>query len=173
MRKCKCSMDLVHTASNVCHFVILMLKTIFLSHFLLPQLQMEKLVEFPRHSGPCSSPQTQTKFGAATESHAVSNAGRKFPLNKPSGPIPSGGLQTASPLGRVSTEKSTSLPYQLPTSEVRPVISSGLPTSHMGRDSSLALPRVERPPFRLDGRSNGFSYTSQVQGNPCFSVAID
>ncbi|KAM7498936.1 hypothetical protein LguiA_023350 [Lonicera macranthoides] len=139
------------------------LKMSIAEKLLLSKRKMEKLVEFPQHSGPCSSPQTQTKLGAATESHAMSNAGRKFPLNRPSGPIPSGGLQTASPLGHVSTAKSTSLPYQLPTSEVRPVISSGLPASQMGRDSSLALPRVERPPFRLDGRSNGSSYTSQVQ----------
>ncbi|XP_057474781.1 uncharacterized protein LOC130762923 [Actinidia eriantha] len=81
-------------------------------------------------------------------------------------PISAGGLQHASPLGHVSAANSASLPYQLPASEVRTTPgSSGLPTSLLGRDSSSTpLPRVDRPHFRLDPRSNG-SIAPQIQVN--------
>lgn len=91
---------------------------------------------------------------------------RTFSAEK-SSPVPSSlGFQ---PSGPVSTAISTSLPYQLPTSEVRPPVSSGLPSSDIGKHA-LAFPRVERPYFSLNGKSSGISYTSQVQGNiflPC------
>ncbi|CAK9165486.1 unnamed protein product [Ilex paraguariensis] len=104
------------------------------------------------------SQRLQTNSGAATENRGTSHAVRMFPSDKPS-PVSSGGFQP------VSAANSTSLPYQLPTSEVRPMVSSGLTSSHLGRDSSLELPKVERPHFRLDERSNGSSYVLQAPAN--------
>lgn len=134
---------------------------------------MEKSEEFALHSATYSSQRLQTNVGSAAESRGTSHAVRMFSSEKQSqAPNSSGGFQPASTLGHVSATNSTPLPYQLPTSEVRPVISSGLPSSHIGRDSSsLALPRADRPHFRLDVKSNGASYTSQVQGKFCFSLA--
>lgn len=94
------------------------------------------------------------------------HAARIFPSDKPSNPpIASGGIPASSPLGHVSPAISTSLQHQLPTNEVRPaMVSRGLPSSHLGRDSSsLPLPKVERPQFKSDGGSNGSSFASQVQ----------
>ncbi|KAK9268865.1 hypothetical protein L1049_001389 [Liquidambar formosana] len=101
-----------------------------------------------------SSQRLQTSFGPAAESRGTSNNVRVFPSDKSSHPpVSSGGFPTTSPLGHVSAATSTSLPHQLPTNEVRSsMVSSGLPSSQSGRDSSsLALPRVERVHFRLDG----------------------
>lgn len=113
---------------------------------LVTKHQMEKSSQVPMHStAPCSSPQTQMNL---PESHQTANAGRSFHLN---GPKITTGLQPASSFGQVSTVKTASLPYQLPKSEVRPAISTGLPT------------RVDGSQFRLDGRSNGSSFTPQIQ----------
>ncbi|KAA8523629.1 hypothetical protein F0562_010052 [Nyssa sinensis] len=134
---------------------------------LLTKRKMEKSVEFSLHSATLSSQRLQTNSSAAAESRGTSNMARMFTADKPNqAPISSGGFQPVSPLGHVSASKSTSLPSQLPASEVRSsMVSSGLPSGHLGRDSSsLMVPRVERAHFRLDGRSNG-SYTSQVQAN--------
>ncbi|KAI8005797.1 putative BPI/LBP family protein [Camellia lanceoleosa] len=109
----------------------------------------------------------QKNSGAVPESHRASHTTRMFPSDKPNHAlISSGGFQPCSPLG-VSAANSTSLPYQLPASEVRTSsVSSGLPTNLPGGDSSSSmLPRVERPHFRLDPRSNGSSHTLQIQAN--------
>lgn len=140
----------------------------FFTLSLLLFLQMEKSEEFSLHSAPYSPQRLQTNLGAAAESRGTSHAIHTFPTDKP-GHAP-GGFQPASPLGHVSAVKSTSKPYQLPTSEVRPTVSSGLPSSHLGRDSSSqASARFERPHF---GRPNGSSYTPQVKGNPCCLLAV-
>lgn len=134
---------------------------------LLTKRKMEKSEEFSLHSAPYTSQQSQTKLAAAAENHGTSHAVRMFPSDKPNhAPTSSGGFHPASPLAHVSSSNSTSLPYQLPTSEVRPMVSSGISSSHLRKDSSsLSMPRFERPHFRLDGSSNGASYTSQVQAN--------
>ncbi|GFZ07394.1 RING/FYVE/PHD zinc finger superfamily protein [Actinidia rufa] len=119
---------------------------------LLTKQKMGKSEEFSLRTGTHSSQRLQTNLGAADK-----------PIHAP---IPSGGFQPASPLGHVSAANSASLPYQLPASEVRTTPgSSGLPSSLLGRDSSSTpLPRVDRPHFRLDPRSNG-SITPQSQVN--------
>ncbi|KAL0320840.1 UNVERIFIED_CONTAM: PHD finger protein [Sesamum radiatum] len=75
-------------------------------------------------------------------------------------PTSSGNFQSASPSVCSTAVNSTSLPYQLPTNDIRPVVSNALPLGHLG---SAALPRVDRPNLRSDGRSNGLSHASQVQ----------
>lgn len=95
---------------------------------------------------------------SSVESHS---GVRTFSTEKPSPVASPLGIQPSGPAAI-----STSLPYQLPTSEVRPPVSSGLPSSDIGKHASaLAFPRAERPYFSLNGISSGISYTSQVQGN--------
>lgn len=88
---------------------------------------------------------------------------RIFPSDKSSNLPISGAIPASSPLGHTSPATSTSLP----TNEVRPVmVSRGLPSSNLGRDSSsLPLQKVEKPQFKSDGGLNGSSFASQVQGN--------
>lgn len=133
----------------------------------LAQQKMEKSVEFSQHSATYSSQRLQTNLAGSTESRGASHAVRMFTSDKPShAPVSSKSFQHPSHLVHASPANSTSLPYQLPTSEVRPVVPSVLPGSHLGRDSSsLALPRVDRSHFRLDVRSNGSPYSSQAQAN--------
>lgn len=125
---------------------------------------MENSEKYAPQSPKFMSPTAESNI-CSVESHS---GVRTFSAEKPS-PVPSSlGFQ---PSGPVSTAISTSLPYQLPTSEVRPTVSSGLTSSDIGKHASaLAFPRAERPFFSLNGKSSGISYTSQVQGNifsPC------
>lgn len=126
---------------------------------------MEKSAEFAVHSALHSSQRSQANVGSASESGS-SHAVRMLTSQKPSQmPTASVGLQPASQLARVSATNSTALPYQLPTSEVRPLVPGEIPSSHVGRDSSsLALPRTERPHFNSDMKFNG-AYPSQPKGN--------
>ncbi|XP_044462951.1 uncharacterized protein LOC123193925 [Mangifera indica] len=108
----------------------------------------------------------QTSFGATADSRGVPNTVRIFSSDKSglSPAIHSGSFPASSPPAHVSAATSSSIPYHLPTSEVRtPTISTG---SHMGKDSSSSvLPRIERAQSKLDGVSNGSSYGTQVQAN--------
>lgn len=131
---------------------------------LLSKRKMEKAEDFTLPSAQHSSQRLHTKSGVAVENRASTPAGRVFATDKSSYiPISSGSFQP-SPLGHVAGTTLTSLPYQLPTSEVRPTAPSGLPSSNMARDAiPVPLPRIERS--RLDGRPNGSLPTSQVQAN--------
>lgn len=106
----------------------------------------------------------QTSLNSAAESRGSSHAARMIPSDKPNhAQVSTGGLSTSLPLGHVSTTP-TSVQHQLPTNEVRaPVFSSGLPSSHLGKDSTSALPRVERTQVKQDAGPS--SYASQGQGN--------
>ncbi|CAI9088321.1 OLC1v1022624C1 [Oldenlandia corymbosa var. corymbosa] len=125
--------------------------------FLLSKRKMEKADEL----APSAANLSQRLHGnpaAATESRATVPAGRS-----PHFPIPTGNFQP-SPLYHVAGSNSTSIPYQLPTSEVRPVGASGLTSGHTGKDStSVALTRIDRPHVRSDGKPNGPAPTSHVQ----------
>lgn len=128
---------------------------------------MEKAEDFSLPSTQHSS-RLHPNSGTAVESRNASHPVRTSQLDKSSHmSISSGSFQVASPLAHSTTLNSTSLPYQLPTSEIRPIVSSALPSSHL---NSAALPRIDRPQLRSDGRSNGSSHPSQVQGktNSCF-----
>ncbi|KAL3508436.1 hypothetical protein ACH5RR_027837 [Cinchona calisaya] len=133
--------------------------------FLLSKRKMEKAEEFTLPSAQ-NSQRLHPNSGVAVEYRATSPAGRVFATDKPGhAPISSGTFQT-SPLGHVTGTNISSLPYQLPTSEVRPMAPNALPFSHLGRDSTpVTLARIDRPHFGLDGRPNGSSHTSQVQAN--------
>lgn len=133
---------------------------------LFSKRKMEKTDDFSQPSVPNSSRRQHGISAGAVESRGPSPAVRGFPSDK-SGhtPIPAGSFQPASPLVHAVGINSTSSSYQLPTSEVRPVVSGGLTPNHPVKDStSAALPRVDRSQFRLDGRPNG-SHQSQLQAN--------
>ncbi|GMP52321.1 hypothetical protein CsSME_00018195 [Camellia sinensis var. sinensis] len=121
---------------------------------LFTKQKMEKSEEFSVRTATHSSQRVQTNLGTAAESRGALHTTKMFPSDKPSpAPNSSGGFQPASPLVHVKAANSTSLPYQLPASEVRTsVVSSGLPTSLLGRDSSSSvLPRVlPHPSVKVD-----------------------
>ncbi|GFP87511.1 phd finger protein at3g20280 [Phtheirospermum japonicum] len=123
---------------------------------LVSKRKMEKAEEFSLPSTPHSS-RLQPNTGASVESRSALHP---VQMSQPVSAGP-GSFQSASPLGHRSTVNSTSLPYQLPTSEIRPVGSSSLPSSQ----SSASLPRVDRLHLRSDGRPNGSSHPAQPQAN--------
>ncbi|KAL3364691.1 hypothetical protein AABB24_013463 [Solanum stoloniferum] len=124
--------------------------------------KMEKAQEFSLPSASYPSQRSQIAVGTATESHNASHI-KMFP--QPSHAVnSSGSLQPASPMERGTPISSASLPYQLPTSEVRPLITSGVVSGNLVRDSSsVAPPRVGRHHFQMDGRQSGSSHALQVQ----------
>ncbi|KAE9456467.1 hypothetical protein C3L33_11554, partial [Rhododendron williamsianum] len=134
---------------------------------LLAKQKMEKSDEFSLRNGTQSSQRLQANMGATAESRGASHATRMFPSDKPNhGQATSGAFQSASSLGHVSAANSTSLPYQLPASEVKQSLAStGLPPSLLGRDSSTTATKVDRLHMRSDPRSNGSSYTLRNQVN--------
>lgn len=125
---------------------------------------MEKTQEFSLPSASYPSQRSQTAMGTAIESRKASHI-RMFP--QPSHAVDSSGnLQPASPMGRGTPVSSASFPYQLPTSELRPLITSGVVSGNLLSDSSsVAPPRVGRPHFQMDGWQSGSSHALQVQGN--------
>ncbi|XAR56744.1 hypothetical protein NMG60_11037329 [Bertholletia excelsa] len=135
---------------------------------LLTKQKMEQSRELSSHPAKHSSQRLQKNLGPAAERSSASHATKMFPSDKPnSAVISSGGLQQSSAFGHVSAASSTSLSYQLPASEVRTsMVSNGLLTTLPGWDSSSpALPRAERPHFRMDLRSDSSAYSSHVQAN--------
>lgn len=130
---------------------------------------MEKLEDFSA-STPHTSRHAQMNSSAALDIRGKSHTARTSQLDKPSHVrMSSGSFQSASPLGHLIKANSTSSPYQLPSSEIRPMVSSALPANHLGPAS---LPRVDGPHPRLDGRSDGSSHPSQVEGNANFLLLI-
>ncbi|KAJ8560978.1 hypothetical protein K7X08_027168 [Anisodus acutangulus] len=131
---------------------------------LIAKEKLGKTAEFSVPAAAYSSQRPQANMAIAIENRGPSHV-RKFPPEKASHVVnPSGSFQPASPLVHGTPASSAPLPYQLPTSEVRPVISSGVVSGNPVRDSSLvALPRVERPNFRMDAQPNGSSHMLQVQ----------
>ncbi|CAA3032496.1 phd finger [Olea europaea subsp. europaea] len=124
---------------------------------------MEKSEDFSLPSTPHSSQRQQVNSRAGAETYGSPHGVRMSQSDKPSHTsISSGSFQSSSPLGHGTPTNSTSSTYQLPNSEIRPGVSSALPSSHL---VSPALPRVDRPLARLDGRQNGSLYPSQDQVN--------
>ena len=130
---------------------------------------MEEAKKFSASSTPSTthtSQPLQTNIGGPVDNRVPSHVVRIFPSDKSSHPaIPSMGTVVPIP-AHVSAGSSAALQYQVTGNEVRPPVVSGvMPGSHLGRNaSSLALPKVEHPQFKVDGGSNGSPYMLQVQG---------
>ncbi|KAD1761774.1 hypothetical protein R6Q59_009626 [Mikania micrantha] len=117
--------------------------------------KMEKSEVFPLHSNMYTPPRLQSNLSGPAESHGTPNAVRMFPSDKANhAHVSSGSYQNHSNAVHASATNSRTLPYQLPTSEVRPGVSNILPVS-----------RADRSHFRIDGGANGSPYTSHSQGN--------
>lgn len=115
---------------------------------LFTKRKMEESKEFAARSVSYSSP----RYNPAAENRS----GRVFPSDKTSHAV----IQPASNLGYVSATTSTPSSFHSATNEVRPsMVPSNLPTS----TTHLAAP------FRLDAKSNGSAFASQVQAN----VSVD
>lgn len=111
------------------------------------------------HASTYASPRLQSNVGVA----AAPNSGRMFPSDKAiPASISSGNFKHPSNAVHATAANPRALPYQLPTSEVRPGVSNSLPGS-----------RAERPHFRIDGGANGSPYP-QPQGTTFlpFSVMV-
>ncbi|XP_042477773.1 uncharacterized protein LOC122059156 [Macadamia integrifolia] len=152
---------------------------------LMTKRKMEEPNRFAGQSGTYSSQSSQVGFSATVESHGtLSQAAHIFPPGKPcptpvsvgvfqSGPttVHVSALSSTSSKNHVSALSSTSSKNQLPVNEVQPsVVSRGLSSSSLEKDSSLTLPRTEAAHFRLDGRLNGPAFASQVRGAANTSV---
>ncbi|KAI3686191.1 hypothetical protein L1987_79864 [Smallanthus sonchifolius] len=117
--------------------------------------KMEKSEVFPLHSNMYTPPRLQSNLSGPAESGGTSNAVRMFPSDKANhAHVSSGSFQIPSNIVHASASNSRTLPYQLPTSEVRPGVSNILPVS-----------RADRSHFRIDGGVNGSPYTSHSQGS--------
>ncbi|OMP04334.1 hypothetical protein COLO4_09741 [Corchorus olitorius] len=112
--------------------------------------------------GTYASQSLQRSLGGPAE-----NAGASLAVRPIHATVSSGGFPVSSPPAHVIAAGPTPLPHQLPSSDVKmPTMSTGLPSGHLGRDStSFAHARVERPQIKLDGGSNVASYVSQVPAN--------
>ncbi|XP_027940344.1 uncharacterized protein LOC114194370 [Vigna unguiculata] len=129
--------------------------------------KMEEAKKFSAPSTTHTSQPLQSNIGGPVDNRVPSHVVRIFPSDKPSQPaIPSMGAVVSIP-PHVSAGSSAVLQYQSTGNEVRPPVVSGvMPSGHLGRNSSsLVLPKVEHPQFKVDGGSNGSSYMLQVQAN--------
>ncbi|KAI9115708.1 hypothetical protein K1719_013377 [Acacia pycnantha] len=134
--------------------------------FSLSKLKMEESKKLPEHSAPSTSQPLQTSMGGGmVENRTPSHTVRMYPLDKSSHTGLSSGT-TASHVTHVSAGSSAALQYQSTTGEVKPpIVSGGMPSSHLGRtSSSVALPKVEQPQFRVDVGSSG-PYLLHAQAN--------
>ncbi|XVE50744.1 hypothetical protein DITRI_Ditri01bG0187800 [Diplodiscus trichospermus] len=129
-------------------------------------LAKTKMEESKKFTAPptYASQSLQTNAGGSADNRGASNAVRMLPSDRSiHATASSGGFPVSSPPAHVTAAGSTPLQHQ-PTSNVKaPTTSAGLPSGHLGRDSSsFAYPRVERPQIKMDGGSNVASYVSQV-----------
>ncbi|GJY20228.1 bromo adjacent homology domain protein, partial [Tanacetum coccineum] len=107
------------------------------------------------HANTYASPRLQSNVGVA----AAPNSGRMFPSDKAiPASISSGNFKHPANAVHATAANPRALPYQLPTSEVRPGVSNSLPGS--------------RAHFKIDGGANGSPYPQpkEVKGSiltPC------
>lgn len=129
---------------------------------------MEESKKFSAHSATHTSQPLQTSIGGAAENRVLSHPVRVFPADKSGhAVVSSAGTLASMPVTHVAAGSSGALQYQSISNEVKPsVVSGGMPTGHLGRNSSsLTLPKAELPQFRVDGGPNASSHVHQVQGN--------
>ncbi|XWS51813.1 hypothetical protein CRYUN_Cryun11dG0014700 [Craigia yunnanensis] len=151
-------------------FVVFKLLRIILEAECLITLMLFQMEEAKKFTSPATytSQSLQTNVGGSAENRGASHGVRILPSDRPIHTIvSSGGFPLSTPPAHVTAAGSTPLHHQLPTSDVKtPTMSTGLPSSHLGRDSSsFAYPRVERQQIKLDGGSKMTSYVSQVPAN--------
>ncbi|KAF8017422.1 hypothetical protein BT93_H2559 [Corymbia citriodora subsp. variegata] len=107
--------------------------------------KMEESKKFPSHTTSYLPHSSQPSFGATAENRGMAPIVRTFPLDKvKQSPLASGVIPVSSATANLSS--GSSVPYQLPRSEIRTSTTvSGISNSHIGRDSSaMLLPKVDQ-----------------------------
>ncbi|KAK7276893.1 hypothetical protein RIF29_18040 [Crotalaria pallida] len=129
--------------------------------------KLEESKKFSAPSTTYTSQPLQTGISGSVDNRVQSAPVRIFASDKSSHTAISSTGNAVSVPAHVSAGSSPALQYQPTSNEVRPPMVSGImPGSHLGRNSSsFAMPKVERPPFKVDGGLNGPSYVPQVQAN--------
>ncbi|CAK7350134.1 unnamed protein product [Dovyalis caffra] len=133
----------------------------------LSKRKMEESKKFAAPSAKYTSQMMQPSFGAMPESRGSANAFRVLPSDKPSNiSLSSAGFSASLP-GHVSAATPVSTTHKPLATEVKvSTVSSGLPSSQLGKDlSSLAFPKVEKAQFKVEGGSHGASYDPQLPAN--------
>ncbi|KAI4306158.1 hypothetical protein L6164_029459 [Bauhinia variegata] len=124
--------------------------------------KMEESKKFSAHSATYNPQSLQTSTGGTVENRVPSHAIRMFPSDKSN----QAAIFSASTLASTPVPQVSAALHHPSSNEVRPpMVTSGMSSSHLGRNSSLALPKVEQPQFKVDGGLNGPSYVLQVQAN--------
>ncbi|KAJ6775961.1 RING/FYVE/PHD ZINC FINGER SUPERFAMILY PROTEIN [Salix koriyanagi] len=133
----------------------------------LSKRKMEESKKFAAPSATYTTQITQPSFSAMPESHGPSHAFRMLPSDKPTNTPISSGVFSASLPGHVSAATPASATLQPFTTDVKvSTVSSGLPGSQLGRDSTSAVfSKVEKTQSKVEGGSNGASYAMQVPAN--------
>jgi hypothetical protein len=128
---------------------------------------MEESKKFSAPSTTYTSQPLQTNTSGMVDNRVPTNAVRMFASDKSNHTAISSTVPMVCIPTHISAGSSAALQYQSTSNEVRPPIVSGvMPNNHMGRNpSSVALPRVENPQFKVTGGLSGAPYVLQVQGN--------
>lgn len=128
---------------------------------------MEESKKFSAPSTTYTSQPLQTNASGMVDNRVPTNAVRMFAPDKPNHTAIASAVSMVSIPPHISAGSSAAMQYPTASNEVRPPMVSGvMPSSHVGRNaSSVALPRVENPQFKVTGGLSGAPYVLQVQGN--------
>ncbi|PNY09655.1 PHD finger protein, partial [Trifolium pratense] len=129
--------------------------------------KMEESKKFSAPSTTYTSQPLQTNTSGMVDNRVPTNAVRMFVPDKSNHTTISSTVSMVSIPPHLSAGSSAALQYQSTSNEVRPpMVSGAIPNNHMGRNpSSVALPRVENPQFKVTGGMSGAPYVLQVQAN--------
>ncbi|KAK2422027.1 RING/FYVE/PHD zinc finger superfamily protein [Trifolium repens] len=129
--------------------------------------KMEESKKFSAPSTTYTSQPLQTNTSGMVDNRVPNNAVRMFASDKSNHTAISSTASMVSIPPHLTVGSSAALQYQSTSNEVRPPIVSGvMPNNHIGRNpSSVALPRVENPQFKVTGGLSGAPYVLQVQAN--------
>lgn len=135
--------------------------------YLFAKSKMEESKKFAAPSTTYTSQPFQTNTGGMVDNRVPTTAVRMFTSDKSNHTSMPSTVSMASMPPHLAAGSSAPSQYQSTSNEVRPPIVSGvMPSSHMGRNpSSVALPRVENPQFKVTAGLSGAPYVLQVQAN--------
>ncbi|GAB4846085.1 hypothetical protein Ancab_025083 [Ancistrocladus abbreviatus] len=133
----------------------------------LAKRRMGESKVFASQAASYPSQQLQTAAAAAGDNRSKPLNAHMLPSNKPGRvPVSTTSFRPPTPAGHVPSTTSAPLPFQPRTSEVRPMVHTGLANSNLGKDfPSGAPPRVEGTHYRSDARPNGPSFAPHLPAN--------
>ncbi|XP_004491434.1 uncharacterized protein [Cicer arietinum] len=142
-------------------------KTSIAERYSYAKSKMEESKKFSAPSTTYTSQPLQTNASGMVDNRVPTNAVRMFAPDKPNHTAIASAVSMVSIPPHISAGSSAAMQYPTASNEVRPPMVSGvMPSSHVGRNaSSVALPRVENPQFKVTGGLSGAPYVLQVQAN--------